>query len=246
MNVTTNTSKYIERKIDKNTYRIQLTNDGTLLSTLNNNIVFQNIPSNLFDIAKNMPDDLFLNSFFKDSLLRQEYYSLKQSIENDNKGLKYEFQRENTEYADWITLKIVGLVDGKQVSQMLLDCGTEDPSKRKFHVSINISDEGTLDFKFIKVKDFSHATFQKYKKLIEKTDNNTLEYLIISLMTNILGNYMEPPKKICKEFFKTSTIIATIISILSLIIAIGLIFWRVSRNNLKKLELQQEINTTKK
>lgn len=239
----TNTSKYSERKIDKNKYRVQLTSNGTMVSTINNNVVFQDIPGNLFDIAKNMPDNLFVNTFFKDSILRQEYYSLKQSIGNDNKGIKYEFQKENMDHDNWITLNIVGLVNGRQVSTMSLDCGTEDSAKRKFYVSMNITDNETLNFRFLKVKEFSHATFLQYKKLIEKVDNiDILEYLIFGLMTNVLGDYMEAPKKICKEIFKTSTIIATIVSILSLIVAIGLILWRVSSNKLKKLELQREVN----
>lgn len=241
MNVSTNASSYIERTIDKKTYRILKRNDGTLTSTINNNVVFQNIPGELFKDAKDMPDEMLLNIFFKDSTLRQEYYRLKQNIENDNKNLKYTIVKENINSDSWITLRIISGTFNKQVSQMYFNVGTDDSAKKEFVVALNINDNESINYTFGSYQNFNYTTFQKYKKLVEKTsDANCIEYLMFGLMANILGDYIKPPEKVCKEVFKTSTIVATVLSILSLIIVIGLIFWRISRNKLKAFELSKE------
>lgn len=238
MNVSTNASSYIERTIDKKTYRILRKNDGTLTSTINNDVVFQGIPGKLFEDANNMSNDMYLNIFFRDSTLRQEYYRLKQNIGNDN---KYALIKENINSDNWITLRFISGASNKQVSQIRFDIGTEDPAMKKFMVRLNITDNETIKYAFVSYKNFSYATFQQYKKLIDNTsDVSCIEYLILGLITNILGDYIKHPEKTRKEAFKTSTIIATVISILSLIVVIGLIFWRVSCNKVKKLELQRE------
>ena len=243
----TNTSSYVERTIDKKTYKLLKNSDGRLTSTIDNNVVFQNIPSELFEDAKSMPDDMFLNIFFKDSTLRQEYYRLKESVKGGNKNIIYGVVRESPDYHDWISLRFVGSMNKKRLYEIRFEIGTEGSKKSDFGVALNITDyERITNYMFNGYRQFSYTTFQQYEKLIDsKLDVNNIEYLeyvMLGLMTNILGDYIKAPEKVCKESFKTSKIVITIISILSLILAIALIFWRSSVKKVRALELAKELS----